>query len=111
VENILDKLVEAPIAPVTRDEGAATEEVVSDAASEAKPDEHLLSALIGSSQTDRPDPVVPEQKVETETVEAPAPEQEQVRKNILDRLTGGSTDQSGQDEATGNSQAGGSGDA
>ncbi|MHC4569679.1 MAG: ABC transporter ATP-binding protein, partial [Planctomycetota bacterium] len=32
VENILDKLVEAPIAPVTRDEGAATEEVVSDAA-------------------------------------------------------------------------------
>jgi ABC-2 type transport system ATP-binding protein len=96
VENILDKLVEAPIAPVTRDEGAATEEVVSDAASEAKPDEHLLSALIGSSQTDRPDPVVPEQKVETETVEAPA---------------GGSTDQSGQDEATGNSQAGGSGDA
>ena len=111
VENILDKLVEAPMDPVARDDEAATEEVVSDAASEAKPDEHLLSALIGSGQTNRPDRVVPEQKVETETVEAPATEQEQVRKNILDRLTDGYTDKSGQNEAAGNSQAGGSGDA
>ena len=111
VENILDKLVEAPMEPVARDDEAATEEVVSDATSEAKPDEHLLSALIGSGQTDRPDPVVPEQKVETEMVDTPAPEQEQVRKNILDRLTDGWTDKSGQNEAAGNSQAGGSGDA
>ena len=111
VENILDKLVAAPMSPGTHDEDVATEEVASDVAAEAKHDEHLLSALIGSGQTNRPDPVVPEQKVETETVETPAPEQEQVRRNILDRLTGGSADQSEESEETGDSQAGGSGDA
>jgi ABC-2 type transport system ATP-binding protein len=111
VENILDKLVEAPMTPATRDEEAKTEEVISDVVSESRPDEQLLSKLAGSGETERPAAIVPEQKVETEAVETPAPQQESVRKNILDRLTDGSTDKIGEDGATGDSQAGGSGDA
>ena len=110
VENILDKLVSAPISPDVPDE-AVTEEVISSAASEARPDEQLLSKLAGSSETDQPAPVAPEPKVETEAVETPAPEQEQVRKNILDQLTGGGADSIEKNEETGDSQAGGSGDA
>jgi ABC-2 type transport system ATP-binding protein len=110
VENILDKLVSAPVSADVPDE-AATEEVVGSSASEARPDEQLLSKLAGSSETDQPAPVAPEPKVETEAVETPAPEQEQVRKNILDQLTGGGADSIEKNEETGDSQAGGSGDA
>lgn len=111
VENILDKLVDAPVEPAARDEAVPMEEVAADAVSEARPDEQLLSKLAGSSETERPAPVVPEQRVETEAVETPPPQQEQVRKNILEKLTEGSTGQNAQDDATGNSQSGGSGDA
>jgi len=110
VENVLDKLVSAPVTPDVP-EKAATEEVVTGAASEARPDEQLLSKLAGSSETDQPAPIVPEPKVETQAVETPAPEQEQVRKNILDQLTAGGTDLTEENEETGDSQAGGSGDA
>jgi len=110
VENILDKLVSAPISPDVPDE-AATEEVVSSAAAEARPDEQLLSKLAGSSETDHPAPVAPEPKVEMEAVETPAPEREQVRKNILDQLTAGGADPVEENEETGDLQAGGSGDA
>ncbi|MHC4302049.1 MAG: ABC transporter ATP-binding protein, partial [Planctomycetota bacterium] len=89
VENILDKLVAAPIAPEVSEQAAVTEDVTADAGSESRPDEQLLGKLTGSSQTDRTEEAAPVEKVETEAVETPAPETEQVRKNILDRLTEG----------------------
>ncbi|MHC4121702.1 MAG: ABC transporter ATP-binding protein [Planctomycetota bacterium] len=111
VENILDKLVAAPIAPEVSEQAAVTEDVTADAGSESRPDEQLLGKLTGSSQTDRTEEAAPVEKVETEAVETPAPETEQVRKNILDRLTEGSAEPGEQEERTDNSRAGGSGDA
>lgn len=111
VENILDKLVAAPVAPEVSEQKAGTDEVVADAGSKNRPDEQLLSKLAASSETQQPGSAAPEEKVETEAVQTPAPEDEQARKNILDRLTGDSTDRSEEEEKTDNSQAGGTGDA
>lgn len=116
VENILDKLVSAPVTSDISDREAATEQVARDVTPAPKPDEQLLSQLAGSSQTDRPDAAAARHKVETDVVETesretPAPEQEKVRKGILDRLTGNSPGPAERNEDTGDSQAGGSGDA
>ena len=111
VENILDKLVAAPVAPEVSEQKAVTDEVVADAGSKSRPDEQLLSKLADSSETQQPGIAAPEEKVETEAVQTPTPEDEQARKNILDRLTGDSTDRSEEADKTDNSQAGGSGDA
>jgi ABC-2 type transport system ATP-binding protein len=111
VESILDKLVAAPIAAEVSDQAAITEDVVADTGSESRHDEQLLSKLTDSSEPQQPEIAALAEKVETEAVQTPAPEAEQVRKNILDRLTGDSADQSDQEKKTDNSQAGGSGDA
>jgi len=112
VEDILDKLVAAPISPEVSDQESITEDVVADdAGSESGFDKQLLSELAGSGEPDKPGAAALAEKVETEALQTPAPESEQVRKNILDRLTGGSADQSEEGEKTDNSQAGGSGDA
>ena len=111
VENILDKLVAAPISPEVSDQGPITEDVVADADSVSGLDKQLLSKLAESSEPQQPGIAGMEEEVETEAVQTPAPEAEQARKNILDRLTGDSADQSDQEGRTDNSQAGGSGDA
>ncbi|MBC8218907.1 MAG: ABC transporter ATP-binding protein, partial [Planctomycetes bacterium] len=111
VESILDKLVAAPISAEVSDHGPITEDVVADAGSEGRFDRQLLSELAGSAEPDKPGTAALAEKVETEAVQTPAPEPEQVRKNVLDRLTGGSAEQSDQEGRTDNSQAGGSGDA
>ncbi len=111
VENILDKLVAEPISAEVPDSGAITEDVVADMGSESGLGEQLLSKLADSDEPDQPGLSGLGEKVETEAVQTPAPEAEQVRKNILDRLTGGSADQREDAEKTDNSQAGGSGDA
>jgi len=119
VENVLDKLVSAPVSPEVPEEEktAATEKVGGGEAesSEDRPDEQLLSKLSGSAQTERPVPATPEERVETDAVETPAHErarqEEQIKKNVLDSLTGGSADQSEENKDGDNSQAGGSGDA
>jgi len=108
VENILDKLVAEPVLAEVSDEKAGTEEVDADTGSESKLADQLLSKLAGPDEPDQPGLASLAEKVETEAVQTPAPEAEQVRKNILDRLTGGSGDE---DEEADNSQAGGSGDA
>ncbi len=108
VENILDKLVAEPISAEVPDPGAITEDVVADTVSESGLDDQLLSKLAGPDEPDQSGLASLAEKVETEAVQTPAPEAEQVRKNILDRLTG---DQSEEQEKTDNSQAGGSGDA
>jgi ABC-2 type transport system ATP-binding protein len=118
VENVLDKLVSRPVSAEVgeEEEVAATEKVGGEAESpEGRPDEQLLSKLSRSTQTERSEPVTPEERVETDAVEAPAPEQErqeeEIRKNVLDSLTGDSAGQGEENERAGNSQAGGSGDA
>ncbi len=111
VENILDKLVAAPISEGVCDQGSITEDVVADEGAESGFDKQLLSELAGSGEPDKPGAEALAEKVETEALQTPAPESEQGRKNILDRLTGGSVGQSDQEGKTDNSQAGGSGDA
>jgi hypothetical protein len=58
-----------------------------------------------------PKPVVGNEKVETEPVKPHAPEPKQVKKSVLDQLTGGSAPQSEDKQETDKSQAGDSGDA
>lgn len=99
-ENILDKLVSA-LRPEDGQETsppAPTTEKVSPAAthasdrrvesSEIKPDERLLSKLTEPAEPAPTKPVVGKEEVKTEPVEPQTPQQEQIRKSILDRLTG-----------------------
>jgi len=111
VENILDKLVAAPISPDLSDRGPLTEDVAADTVSKSRPDEQLLSKLAGSSEPGQPGIAGFQEKVETEAVQTPTPESEQVNKDILQRLTGGPADQNEDGQETDNSQAGSSGDA
>ncbi len=110
VENILDKLVSAPISRQAAAESTATEKVA--AAETAKPqaDEQLLSKLTASSETSETQAVTRE-KIETEPVETPTTGQEQVREDVLDKLTGGSGVKSRDKDKTEKPQAGDSGDA
>ncbi len=112
VENILDKLVSAPISQQASAESPTTEKVVAAESSEPKADEQLLSRLTGSAEPSQPKPAVRDEKVETEPVEPHALQEEQVRESILDKLTGRSAPQSEDEEqTTDKSQAGDSGDA
>ena len=95
VETILDKLVAAPMSPEVSRESAATEEVVAGAGSEPA----------------QPEAVVRDEKVETQPVESPVPEQDQVREDVLDQLTGRSGGQDEEENKTDKTQAGDSGDA
>jgi ABC-2 type transport system ATP-binding protein len=109
VEQILDKLVSAPISRQASPESPTTEKVVTPESPEPKADEQLLTKLTSS-----PEPLEPaarDEKVETEPVEPHALEQEQVRESILDELTGRSGSQSEHKEKIDKSQAGDSGDA
>ncbi|MBA7485345.1 Vitamin B12 import ATP-binding protein BtuD [subsurface metagenome] len=88
-EKILDKLVSARVSqqpPST--EPPTTEQVSPAETSETKPDEKLLSKLTKPAKPPQPKPVVRDRKVKTEPVEPRAPKPEQIKKNILDQLTG-----------------------
>jgi len=108
VESILDKLASAPISRDTSLETPATEQVVPAESSEPKPDEQLLSELTGPAEPLGTKPVVKDEKVKTEPVE---PQQEQIKKSILDQLTGRRRPQNADSEQTDKSPAGDSGDA
>jgi ABC-2 type transport system ATP-binding protein len=88
VENILDKLVSEPVSQEPPPEPPTTEQVVPLETSEPKPDEQLLSKLTGPTKPAPPKPVVRNGKVKTEPVEPKAPKPEQIKKSILDQLTG-----------------------
>ena len=89
VEKILDKLVSAPVSQETSDEPPSTEKVVQ-VESSPEPDEQLLTKLSGSSETVQSEPVIRSEQVETEPVESEASDPEQIKKNVLDNLTGNS---------------------
>jgi hypothetical protein len=119
VENILDKLARhanggLASAPISRDasrETPTTEQVIPAESPKPKPDEQLLSELTEPAEPLGTKPVVKDEKVKTEPVEPQGPQQEQVKKSILDQLTGRRRPQNEDSEQTDKSQAGDSGDA
>jgi ABC-2 type transport system ATP-binding protein len=87
-ENILDKLVSAPIHQETPPETPTTEQVTP---AETLPDEQLLSKLTELVKPSPSDETVKGEKAKTEPVEHKTVEEREVRKSILDQLTGRST--------------------
>ena len=119
-EDILDKLVSAPVSKESLPESPTTEKVVPVESPTPQADEQLLSKLTGSAEPPQPVPVVRDEsspsdgldeKVTTQPVESEAPQAEQVNKSILDQLTGRSRPQGEDEEQTDKSQAGDAGDA
>ncbi len=111
-ENILDKLVSAPVSQESLPESPTTEKVVPVESPTPEPDEQLLSKLTGSAEPLQLEPVVRDEKVTTQPVESEAPqaEQEQINKSILEKLTGRSRPQGENEEQTDKSKAGDTGD-
>lgn len=110
-EDILDKLVFAPVSQDSSPESATTEKVVPVESSGPQPDEQLLSKLTGSAEPSEPEPVVRDEKVITQPVESKAVQAEQIKESILDQLTGRSRPQGEDEEQTDKLQAGDVGDA
>jgi len=110
-ENILDKLVSATTPQQAPPESPTTEKVVTTETPEPKPDEQLLSKLAGSSEPLPFKSVAIDETVETESVEAQAPQQEHVKESVLDQLTDRSGHQNQDKEKTDKLQAGDPGDA
>ena len=89
VEKILDKLVSAPIAKDTEREVSITEQVVYNEKATPVHNEQLLTELTSSNETSKSQPAAQEQQVEEEQFESrQSHQEEQVKKDILDRLTG-----------------------
>jgi hypothetical protein len=109
VESILDKLVSAPMSKQTSGQAPATEKVAAES-TRPKADEKLLSKLTGASGPSESQTVTRE-TIKTEPVEATTTGQEQVREDVLDKLTGGSGALSRDENNTEKPQAGDSGDA
>jgi ABC-2 type transport system ATP-binding protein len=104
-ENILDKLVSVPVSKEVPSKPPATKQVVPVETSQTKPDEQLLSKL-----TEQPKPAKSKPVVKTKPVEPEAPQKEQIKESILDRLTGRSSAQNA-DKETDKPQTGDSGNA
>jgi len=110
-EDILDKLVSAPVSQGGQAEPPATQKVVPVVpveSSEPEPAEQLLSKLTDSTE---PEASVRKEQITTQPVESQAPQPEQVNKSILDQLTDNKSTQDQDKEPTDNSQAGDVGDA
>jgi ABC-2 type transport system ATP-binding protein len=89
VEKILDKLVSTPISQETSEKPPTTEKVIQ-IESIPEPDEQLLTKLTGSTETVQSEPVVKDNNAKTEPVESEIPDSEQIKKDVLDHLTGDS---------------------
>jgi len=105
-ENVLDKLVSAPVSGEVSSKPPATKHVVPIETSAPKADEQLLGRL-----TEQAAPAEPKPTVKTKPVEPEPPRKEQVKKNILDRLTDSSSDRSVNTKQTDKPPAGGPGNA
>jgi hypothetical protein len=110
-EDILDKLVSAPVSQDTPIEPPATEKVTSVESSEPEPAEQLLNKLTSSPDQPEFETSIIEEQIKTQPVEPQAPQAEQVNKSILDQLTGNQPPQEQEKEPTDKSQAGDVGDA
>ncbi len=96
-ETILDKLATAPVSQEPPPETLATKPVVPTETA-SKPDEELLSNLTEAAEPAQPKSAAPNEKIKTEPVKLITPEQEQIKKGILDQLTGHPTDQNERSE-------------
>jgi ABC-2 type transport system ATP-binding protein len=86
VENILDKLVSAPVSQENLQQAPTTEKVLTDECSGDEPDEQMLTELTGSAHTSRSESADEDEKVQTEPVEsqqAPQQTQDKVKNDIL----------------------------
>lgn len=110
-EDILDKLVSAPVSQDGQAKPPATEKVIPVESSDPEPAEQLLSKLTGSTEQTEPDASVRSEQITTQPVESQAPGPEQVNKSILDQLTGKQSTQGQDKEPSDKSQAGDIGDA
>ena len=97
VEKILDKIVSAPIAEDSERKVSITEQVVHTESVTPGHDEQLLTELTGPTEASESQPVFNEEKVRKEPVK---PQQEQIKKDILDRLTGPSSPKKTEDNQT-----------
>jgi ABC-2 type transport system ATP-binding protein len=103
VEKILDKLVSAPVAEDGSQDISMTEQVVHNDEAAPVHNEQVLTELTDTVKANESQPAAQEQKVNEEQLESQQPHQEkQVKKDILDRLTGPS-DPREEDERTDNS--------
>ena len=83
-ESIIDKLVFADVAPqAAAADSVPTEKVKTVETAESAPDEALLSELTSTPEPPKVTPVV-----ESEAVESPEPQKDQVRKGVLEQLAG-----------------------
>jgi ABC-2 type transport system ATP-binding protein len=109
-EGVLDKLVSKPISQQMPPEVPKTEKVAAVESPGPKPDEQLLSSLTKPAEPSQPKSLVKDEKVKTEPVEPRMLQQEQVKKGILDQLTGRSESQNEDKRQADKSRAGDSSD-
>lgn len=108
-EDILDKLVSAPVSREPPTEPPATEKVVAAESSEPEPDEQILSEL--TAPTVQAEIEVSKTDLQITTPLESEAQQQHVNKSILDQLTGRQSNQGQDKEKTDKSQAGDVGDA
>jgi ABC-2 type transport system ATP-binding protein len=99
-EDIIDKLVSAPISRQTPPESEKNEQVVPVETTEPKPDDKLLRKLTKPAKPEQPKPVARDRKITTPPVKSEVPKPEQIRKSILDRLTESSSPRNDDSEQT-----------
>ena len=99
-ENILDKLVSAPVSRQTQPQSPKTGQVVPVETTELKPDDRLLRKLSKPAKPEQPKPVARDRKITTQPVKSEVPKPEQIRKSILDRLTESSSPRNDDSEQT-----------
>jgi ABC-2 type transport system ATP-binding protein len=91
-ESILDKLVSAPISEQAAPKSPATEQehIAAVETSPVQPDEQLLRKL---TEPVKPSPsdAAADRKVKTQEVEHKPPKEQEIKKSILDQLTGGTS--------------------
>jgi ABC-2 type transport system ATP-binding protein len=104
-ESVLDKLVSTPASQEVHQKPPVTKQVVPPETSEPKPNEQLLGKL-----TEQVKPVE-KPVVKTKQTEPQAPKKEQIKKSILDQLTGRPSTQSTDKKQPDKPQTGESGNA
>jgi ABC-2 type transport system ATP-binding protein len=100
-ENIIDKLVSAPVSRQTPPDSPTTESADRRIeTSEPKPDDRLLRELTKPAKPEQLKPVARDRTITTQPVKSEVPKPEQIRKSILDRLTDGLSPRNDDSEQT-----------
>ena len=108
-ESILDKLVSTSLPEQGPSKAPVTEQVISTETSETRADEQLLHKLTQPAEPPPPE-AAKEKPVKTEPVDGKTAEQQEVKKSILDQLTGRSPNRNADKTQSEKSSTGGSAD-